>query len=143
LSETRASGFIVLTTDSGAVGSATNQENAIVIYANIAGAGAVVGDIIRQVSTRRYKVRTAAGVGIVELESGDNTPNAGKAMIIATDSDSNTYYVTKLTAHRATLTRKTFASLGQWQFESDQSAPWKFFEGQPQADVGYVKIQNA
>jgi len=143
LSETRASGFIVLTVDSGAVGSATNQENAIVIYANIAGAGAVVGDIIRQVSTRRYKVRTAAGVGIVELESGDNTPNAGKAMIIATDSDSNTYYVTKLTSHRATLTRKTFASLGQWQFESDQSAPWKFFEGQATASSGYVKIQNA
>ena len=143
LSETRATGTIVLTTDSGAVGSATNQENAIVIYANIAGDGAVVGDIIRQVSTRRYKVRTAAGVGIVELESGDNTPNAGKAMIIATDSDSNTYYVTKLAAHRATLTRKTFASLGQWQFESDQSAPWKFFEGQANADVGYVKIENA
>jgi hypothetical protein len=141
--ETTAVGTIVLTTDSGAVGSATNQENAIVIYANIAGAGAVVGDIIRQVSTRRYKVRTAAGVGIVELESGDNTPNAGKAMIIATDSDSNTYYVTKLTAHRATLTRKTFVSLGQWQFESDQSAPWKFFEGQANADVGYVKIENA
>jgi hypothetical protein len=143
LSETRATGTMVLTTDSGAVGSATNQENAIVIYANIAGAGAVVGDIIRQVSTRRYKVRTAAGVGIVELESGDNTPNAGKAMIIATDSDSNTYYVTKLTAHRATLVRKTFVSLGQWQFESDQSAPWKFFEGQANADLGYVKIENA
>jgi len=141
--ETRATGTMVLTTDSGNVGSATNQENAIIIRANL-GEGVEVGDIIRQVSTRRYKVKLAAGgVGIVELESGDNTPNLGKAMIIATDSDSNTYYVTKLTAHRATLVRKTFVSLGQWQFESDQSAPWKFFEGQLQADVGYVKIENA
>jgi len=136
---TNASATAVLTTDSGLVGSATNQENAIVIYANIAGAGAVVGDIIRQVSTRRYKVRTAAGVGIVELESGDNTPNAGKAMIIATDSDSNTYYVIKLTAHRATLVRKTFVSLGQWQFESGQTAPWTFTSTQN----GRVIIENA
>jgi hypothetical protein len=103
---TNASATAVLTTDSGAVGSATNQENAIIIYANIAGAGAVVGDIIRQVSTRRYKVRTAAGVGIVELESGDNTPNLGKAMIIAT-ATGGTYYVTKLTARKATLVTKT------------------------------------
>jgi hypothetical protein len=41
------------------------------------------------------------------------------------------------------LTRKTFASLGQWQFENNQSAPWKFFEGQATASSGYVKIENA
>jgi hypothetical protein len=95
-----------LTVDTGAVGSATNQENAIIIRANL-GEGVEIGDIIRQVSTRRYKVRLAAGgVGIVELESGDNTPNLGKAMIIAT-ATGGTYYVTKLTAHKATLATKT------------------------------------
>ena len=131
-----------LTTDSGLIGSATNQENAIIIHANT-GEGTEIGDIIRQVRTRGYKVRTSAGgVRVCNLVAND-TPTVGKAYIIATDSDSNTYYVTKLTAHRVTLIRKTFASLGQWQFESDQSAPWKFFEGQANADVGYVKIENA
>ena len=139
---TNASATAVLTTDSGAVGSATNQENAIIIRANIDGTTAIA-DIIRQVRTRGYKVRTTAdGVGVCNLVA-DDTPAVGGAYIIATDSDSNTYYVTKLTAHRATLTRKTFASLGQWQFESDQSAPWKFFEGQATASSGYVKIENA
>jgi hypothetical protein len=133
-SETTAVGTIVLTTDSGAVGSATNQENAIIIYANIAGAGAVVGDIIRQVSTRRYKVRTAAGVGIVELESGDNTPNAGKAMIIATATGGNTYYVTKLTAHKATLATKT----GDGALDG-QAVQWTF--GSPSGSI--VQIENA
>jgi len=95
-----------LTTDSGLIGSATNQENAIIIRANL-GEGVEIGDIIRQVSNRRYKVRLAAGgVGIVELESGDNTPNLGKAMIIAT-ATGGTYYVTKLTARKATLVTKT------------------------------------
>jgi len=142
LSETRATGTMVLTTDSGAVGSATNQENAIIIRANIDGTTAIA-DIIRQVRTRGYKVKTAIdGVGVCNLVA-DDTPAVGKAYIIATDSDSNTYYVTKLTAHRVTLVRKTFASLGQWQFETSQSAPWKFFEGQAHADVGYVKIENA
>ena len=131
---TNASATAVLTTDSGAVGSATNQENAIVIYANIAGAGAVVGDIIRQVSTRRYKVRTAAGVGIVELESGDNTPNAGKAMIIATATGGNTYYVTKLTAHKATLATKT----GNGALNG-QAVEWTF--GSPTDTI--VQIENA
>ena len=132
--ETRATGTMVLTTDSGDVGSATNQENAIVIYANIAGGGAVVGDIIRQVSTRRYKVRTAAGVGIVELESGDNTPNSGKAMIIATATGGNTYYVTKLTAHKATLATKT----GNGALNG-QAVEWTF--GSPSGSI--VQIENA
>jgi hypothetical protein len=144
LSETRATGTMVLTTDSGAVGSATNQENAIVIRANTSNSGttAKVGDIIKQSNTRSYKVRTADGIKVCKLGT-DDTPAPAGAYIIATDSDSNTYYVTKLTAHRATLVRKTFVSLGQWQFETSQSAPWKFFEGQANPIIGYVKIENA
>jgi hypothetical protein len=103
---TGAAATAVLTIDSGNIGSATNQENAIIIRANL-GEGVEIGDIIRQVSTRRYKVSLAfGGVGIVELESGDVTPNLGKAMIIAT-ATGGTYYVTKLTARKATLVTKT------------------------------------
>ena len=139
---TGAAATAVLTTDSGAVGSATNQENAIIIRANIDGTTAIA-DIIRQVRTRGYKVKTAIdGVGVCNLVA-DDTPAVGKAYIVATDSDHNTYYVTKLTAHKATLVRKTFLSVGQWQFEDGQAAPWQLFEGQPFPIIGYVKIENA
>jgi hypothetical protein len=96
-----------LTQDSGNVGSATNQENAIIIHANTSSGGttAKVGDIIRQVSTRRYKVKTADGIKICKLGTVTN-PGPYGAYIVAT-ATGGTYYVTKLTAHRATLVAKT------------------------------------
>jgi hypothetical protein len=122
-----------LTADTGAVGSATNQENAIIIRANL-GEGVEVGDIIRQVSTRRYKVKLAeGGVGIVELESGDSTPNFGKAMIVAT-ATGGTYYVTKLTAHRATLVTKTGDGV-----LNGKAVQWTL--GSPTATI--VQLENA
>jgi hypothetical protein len=131
---TAPAGTLVLTTDSGSVGSSTNQENAIVIRANL-GEGVEIGDIIRQVSTRRYKVKLAnGGTGIVELESGDSTPNEGKAMIVATSGSGATYYVTKLTGHKATLATKT----GDGALDG-QSVQWTFEA--PSGSI--VQIENA
>jgi hypothetical protein len=140
LSETRATGTMVLTTDSGAVGSATNQENAIVIRANTSGGGttAKVGDIIRQVSTRRYKVRTADGIKVCQLGT-DDTPAPAGAYIKATDNNGNTYFVTKLTAHRATLTQWTDAESGPWLFANNESAVWTFGS----TTLTTVQIENA
>jgi hypothetical protein len=133
-SETRATGTMVLTTDSGAVGSATNQENAIVIRANTSAGGttAKVGDIIRQISTRRYKVRTADGIKICALGT-DDTPAPNGAYIVAT-ATGGTYYVTKLTAHHATLTTKT----GDGALNG-KAVKWTF--GAPGATK--VQIENA
>jgi len=106
--EVRATGTIVLTTDSGSrvpganYNVATNQDNAIIIHANTTGAGTKVGDIQKQVGSRRYKVRTADGIARVNLVAS-GSPAIGYAYIVATDSTNHTYYVTKLTAHRATL----------------------------------------
>jgi hypothetical protein len=94
-----------LTVDTGAVGSSTNQEDTIVIRANTDDEGAKVGDIIKQVSTRRYKVKTTDGIKVCKLVA-DSTPADGEAYIVAT-ATGGTYYVTKLTAHRATLVAKT------------------------------------
>lgn len=137
---TNASATAVLTTDSGAVGSATNQENAIVIYANTSAGGttAKVGDIIRQVSGRRYKVKTADGIKICKLGI-DDTPAPFGAYIVATDDNGNTYYVTKLTAHKALLTRKTLNGESEWLFETNSSAPWSFTT----TANGRVIIENA
>jgi hypothetical protein len=115
---------VTMLTDSGSAGATTNQENAIVIRANVTDAGNKVGDIIKQVSTRRYKVRTADGTGIVELIQGDSTPNVGKAMIIATDSTGSTYWVYKLTSRKAVVYQKEVN--GSFEFTDGQSVKWTY-----------------
>ena len=147
---------VALTTDSGSVGSSTNQENAIQITAwvpatgtagNISGNGtsAVAGDIIRQCGNGKYIVRTAQGVGRVKLVAG--TPAVGEATIIATDSASGTYYVTKISDRRCNIV----ANSGS-QFPTNTTVSWTFndtsgtkvFDEQPYLTANVnVKIANA
>lgn len=151
----------VLTTDSGNVGSGTNQENAIQITAwvpatgtagNISGNGtsAVVGDIVRQTGNGKYIVRTAQGVGRVKLVAG--TPAAGEATIIATDSAGGNYYVTKISDRRCNIvkgnqsgTQFTTGSTGinvSWTFNGTSGT--KVFAEQPYLTANVnVKIANA
>ena len=99
---------VALTTDSGSrpgygdLNANTNQENAILIYAKTTtGGSSNLGDIVKQAGSRRYKVRTADGTAVVKLVAA--APAFGQATITATDSAGKTYYVTKLTAHKALL----------------------------------------
>lgn len=131
-----ASAVAVLTTDTGVPGSATNQENAIIINANTIDEGAAVGDIIKQVSTRRYKVKTSDGIAVCKLVA-DSTPGFREAFIKATDDDGNTYYVTKLTRHRAVLSR--WNEENTFLFETGASVPWSF----DSTANGRVIIENA
>ena len=127
-------GTIVLTTDSGAIGSSTNQENAILMTARLTGGTATTVDIIRQVSTRRYKVTDGTRTSIVKLKSSLASA-AGEGSIRATDSAGGTYFVTKLTSRKATVTQGTGT-----QFANGQSVPWTFGT----ATLNYsVKIDNA
>jgi hypothetical protein len=93
-------------TDTGIVGTAGNQENAINMTAFLTGGSAVEIDIIKQVSTRRYKVTDGTRTGIVELKSSVATA-AGEGSIQVTDASAGTYFVTKLTKNLAVLTRGT------------------------------------
>jgi len=131
----------VLSVDTGAVGSATNQENAISMTAFIGSSTAAV-DIIRQVSTRRYKVKSASNTSIVKLKASAASA-VGEATIVATDSIGATYFVTKLTGKRATLTQKTAVAMSPggntWVFITGASAPWSFAS----ATTGRVQIDNA
>jgi hypothetical protein len=113
-------GTIVLTTDTGNVGSATNQENAIVIYANTTANGSKIGDIVRQVGARRFKVKTADGTAICKLKSSAVSA-VGQMTITATDSAGGTYFVTKISAHKVTVTQGTGS-----QFATGASVPWSF-----------------
>ncbi len=116
----------VLTTDSGAVGSATNQENAIVAYAYVTGNN-LIADIQKQVSGRRYKVKTSEGTLTCKLVT-DGVANAvGEMTITATDAQGNTYYVSKLTSRLATLVRLVDdGGNNDWVHADGARAPWGF-----------------
>ena len=95
-----------LTVDTGNVGSATNEENTILMTARLTGGSAVVVDIIRQVSTNRYKVTDGTRTGIVKLKSSVATA-AGEGSVRLVDSNGDTYFATKITARKVVITRGT------------------------------------
>jgi len=115
-----AAGTSVLTTDNGIPYSAGNQENAITIYADTDDNGSKIGDIIRQVGARRFKVKTADGIAICQLK-GSAVSAIGEMTITATDSAGGTYFVTKLNGRKATVTRGTGT-----QFATDSAVQWTF-----------------
>jgi hypothetical protein len=102
------------------------------------GGSALTGDIVNQRSTRRYKVTTADGTGVCKLVAA--SPTFGEMTIIATDYSGNTYYITKLTRHLATLTQNTGST---HEFATGASAGWKT-DALVAGDTGiYVQIANS
>ena len=83
-----------------------NNENAILMTAFITGGSALPVDIIRQVSGRRYKVKDGTLTGIVKLKASVATA-AGEGSVRLVDSVGGTYFATKITARKATVTRGT------------------------------------
>jgi hypothetical protein len=93
----------------------TTTQDAIAITSYLTTGSSAVsgGDIIKQESSRRYLVRNSQGIGQVRIGAGTGTNHVlspGQAHIIATDGGGATYYVTKLTAHKATLINRTSTS---------------------------------
>jgi hypothetical protein len=129
--------------DTGLVGSATNQENAIVIRAKIDSEATVrIGDIIKQSSARRYKVKTTDGIAICKLVA-DDTPATFEAYIKATDANGNTYFVMKLTSKLAVLKQWTNNET-TWLFEDNARAHWTFSSSDDSYDeADSVVIENA
>ena len=111
---------IALGADTGSIRSATNQENSIQMTARLTGGTAVTVDIIKQVSTNRYKVTDGTRTGIVKLKSSVAT-TAGEGSIRLVDSDGNTYFATKLTSRKAVITRGTGS---QAAFVTGTSVKW-------------------
>jgi hypothetical protein len=125
---------VALEADTGAVGSLGNNENAVTVSAWLPAAGslgivsgsggtqALNSDIVRQTSTRGLLVKNADGEGVVRLTAA--TPSPGTANIIATDYTGATYYVTKISSHKALLTRKTQNGSDPWEFQSNVMVLW-------------------
>ena len=91
----------------------TNRQNAIAFtsYISTGSQARSNGDIIKQEASRRYLVQNSDGIGQCRLIT-TSTLTAGTMNIIATDFNGSTYYVNKLTAHKAHLVRKTSAGAG-------------------------------
>jgi len=86
----------------------TTNVNAIAVSAFLPlGASAKASDIINQRGSKRYLVQNSDGTGICKLVGTTATLVASEMRITATDSGAGTYYVTKLTAHKATLAANT------------------------------------
>jgi hypothetical protein len=96
------------------------------------GGGSTVtnGDIQKQESSRRYLVKDSNGQGQVKLV-GRAIANPGEMTIIATDEGGATYYVTKLTAHRATLVYIT----GTQIYDDNTAVGWSFTSPAPAGTV--------
>jgi len=134
---------VALTTDSGATNNndnaSTNQENAILATAQLAGGSDAAVDIISQKGAKRFKVTDGTRTGVCNLTASASLSD-GQMSIMATDANGNTYYVTKLTAHKATLTRAVDDGAdADWLYETDAVAPWRFAAAQG----AYVQIANA
>lgn len=99
-------------------------QNAIAVSAYVpGGSSGVAGDIVKQESSKRYLVRTAQGIGQCRLTAvAGGSLASGQMNIIATDVNASTYYVTKLTARRATLTTAT--NVGGFEYTSGSIAGW-------------------
>jgi hypothetical protein len=86
-------------------------------------------DILKQESSRRYLVQTRGVVkrkGFCKLVAKSPSNLAiGEMCLIATDTTGSTYFVTKLTANRASLVRYSSTGSG-WQFNSDSVVGWNY-----------------
>ena len=137
--ETTGTAVAVLTTDTGNVGSSTNQENAITPYAYVTGGSRKIADIISQKGARRFKVTTADGTEVCSLVTDGAANAAGEMDLTALDSAGGEYWVKKISSRRCTVVRKAGGS-GGTQFATDSTVPWTF--GSPIEDVS-IQIANA
>jgi hypothetical protein len=111
----------VLTTSGVATGSTTGYRDVTIrAYAFLTGGSRLEVDIIKQVSTRRFKVTDGTRTGICTLKNA-NSAAAGDMDIIANDASSGTYYATKITKNRVTLKQGTGSI-----YTDNASVPWTF-----------------
>ena len=131
-------GFVAVTSRT------TSQINALTVNAFVAGGSSgVIGDIVKQESSKRYLVKTAQASGVpsqcklVAVATGSLVE--GEMNIVASDTSSpaSTYYVTKLTAHRAVLTRAANGGSG-YEYATGAVAGWTTST----ASTGVVSIGN-
>lgn len=114
----------------------TTLQNAIAGEAYITGGSQSGYDIVKQEASRRYQVRTSDGLGFCKLVT-TATLSAGQMNMVATDANTCTYWVKKLTARRAVLVQAT-ATVHGFLFDDNEAAGWTL----DSASSGVVTISN-
>jgi hypothetical protein len=128
---TSGSGGVTVALTTGA----SARQNSIKCEAQVgAGTEVLTGNVIKQVSTKRYKITTSDGTAVCKLVQSA-TLGENEMSITATDANSNAYFVQKLTSRMAVLTRKVS---GDGDFATGAKVKWTF--GSATSDT--VSIEN-
>ena len=114
---------------------ASARQNSIKCEAQVGeGSEVLTGNVIKQVSTKRYKITTSDGTAVCKLVQSAAL-GANEMSITATDANSNAYFVQKLTSRMAVLTRKVSDN---GDFATGAKVKWTF--GSATSDT--VSIEN-
>lgn len=100
------------------------------------GSSGIVGDIVGQVASKKYRVQTSQGTGTCVLTAASGALTAGKVRMTAEDANGSTYFVKKLTARKAVLSQSTVSTA--FLFDTNEAAGWNLSA----AASGVVKIFN-
>lgn len=95
--------------------------NAFSISANVNGTSSIQGDILKQESSRRFRIRTTDGTAVCRLTNA--APQSGEVRLTAVDSVGDTYYIDKLTSRTALVTQGNGS-----QFATGAKVPWNITE---------------
>jgi hypothetical protein len=148
-------GTTTLTSVLTANGSA--RRNVIIPQVRIAGTNRTSGnDILAQKGSKRFKVKSQDGTAVCTLVA--RTPAAaGEMAIVATDSQSNTYWVRKITKNKVELVQNNLVG-ATWDIADGDNAKWTITgsaaaptaggnpaqtDGPTVADIGTVVLNNA
>lgn len=137
---------------------ASARLNTIIPQVRIAGTNRTSGnDILKQVGSKRFKVRSQDGTAVCKLVAA--TPSAaGEMAIVATDSLNSTYWVRKITGRKVELVQNADGGSG-FDFADGDNAKWTITgsasapvagghpndsgSGPTTADLGTVVLNNA
>ena len=104
----------------GAIGASSGTGEQITMQAFVDGGSANVTTEVIQKGTKKFRVTTSDGTQTCQLVAvASGSLAAGQCSLVATDSDSNTAYVTKITQNYVTLT-----NIDSTQFATGDRAQW-------------------
>ena len=104
----------------GAIGASSGTGEQITMQAFVTSGSANVTTEIVQKGTKKFRVTTSDGTETCQLVAvASGSLAAGQCSLVATDSDSNTAYVTKITQNYVTLT-----NIDSTQFATGDRAQW-------------------
>jgi len=121
--DTGTQGTLTLTAVLTSVSAATARANALAPQVRISSTNRTTGnDILKQVGSKRFRVRSQDGTAVCKLVAA--TPSAaGEMAIVATDSQSSTYWVKKINKNKVELVQNTDGGTG-FDVPDGDTAKW-------------------